>query len=75
MLHKKIGFRSKRAFDMDKEGVVAEDVQEQKRFIEARAGDHLMIEFQCDVCHFWNIQQQDPDLKEAKDYLLMVCIQ
>ena len=59
---------------MDKEGVVAEDVREQKRFIEARAGDHLMIEFQCDVCHFRNIQRRDPDPKEAKDYLLMVCI-
>jgi len=59
---------------MDKEGVVTEDPRERKRFIEARAGDHLMIEFQCDVCHFRNIQQQNPDLKEAKDYLLMVCI-
>jgi len=55
---------------MDKEGVVAEDVREQKRFIEARAGDHLMIEFQCDVCHFRNIQRRDLDPKEAKDYLL-----
>jgi len=59
---------------MDKEGVIVEDVWEQKRFIEARAGDHLMIEFQCDVCHFWNIQLRNPDPKEAKDYLLMVCI-
>jgi len=42
---------------MDKERVVVEDIQEQKHFIEARAGDHLMIEFQCDVCHFRNIQQ------------------
>jgi len=59
---------------MDKEGVVTEDPRERKRFIEARAGDHLMIEFQCDVCHFWNIQRRDADPKDAKDYLLMVCI-
>jgi len=59
---------------MDKEGVVTEDLHEQKQFIEARAGDHLMIEFQCDVCHFQNIQCRDPNPKDAKDYLLMVCI-
>jgi len=52
---------------MDKEGVVTEDLHEQKQFIEARAGDHLMIEFQCDVCHFWNIQCRDADPKDAKE--------
>ena len=45
-------FPIKQAFDMDKEGMIAVDSRDKNRFMVARAGDHLMNEFQCDTCHF-----------------------
>mmetsp|Transcript_17572 Transcript_17572/g.49643 ORF Transcript_17572/g.49643 Transcript_17572/m.49643 type:complete len:426 (+) Transcript_17572:14374-15651(+) len=33
---------------------------EQLRFKEARDGDHLMVPFQCDTCHFRNIMKRSP---------------
>jgi hypothetical protein len=37
--------------------------KEEVRFREARAGDHMMTPFQCDVCHFRNIYHRDPDAR------------
>lgn len=59
---------------MDSEGVVAEDPRDRKRFLTGRAGDHLMTQFQCDICHFRNIQRRNPDPEDWQDYRLMVCI-
>jgi hypothetical protein len=33
---------------------------DERRFKEARAGDHLMVPFQCPLCHFRNIMKRDP---------------
>lgn len=41
------------------------------RFKQARAGDFLMTPFQCDVCHFRNIQGRNPDATTEEDVLLM----
>ena len=44
------------------------------RFLSARDGDHLMVMFQCDLCHFRNIQQRDPNRRNASDAILLSCI-
>ena len=33
---------------------------DEERFMTGRDGDHLMCPYQCDLCHFRNIQQRDP---------------
>ena len=43
------------------------------RFKCARDGDHMMCPFQCDGCHFFNIQGRRPGVKVQDDVLLM-CI-
>ena len=55
--------------------MVEEDERESWRFLKARTGDHLMTNFQCDLCHFRNIQKRNPQENLiAKDKVLMVCI-
>jgi hypothetical protein len=45
------------------------------RFKCARDGDNLMVPFQCDVCHFRNIQKRNPrPLLYPKDALALQCI-
>jgi hypothetical protein len=48
---------------------------EEKRFTMGRNGDHLMCPYQCDLCHFRNIQKRDPLFENRKDRLLLQCIQ
>lgn len=68
-------FPIKSAMDMGPDGTMVEDPRDKSRFLSARAGDHLMHEFQCDLCHFRNIQGTNPRENEvAEDYLLMMCI-
>lgn len=43
-------------------------------FFEARAGDHLMCPFQCDTCHFRNIQGREPVDSQAEDGVLLAAI-
>jgi hypothetical protein len=40
----------------------------------ARAGDHLLIPFQCDLCWFQNLQYRDPLTNDRQDDLLLFCI-
>jgi hypothetical protein len=40
--------------EMDAKGKVLEEVDENERLKVARAGDYLMIPFQCKVCNFRN---------------------
>jgi hypothetical protein len=40
---------------MDEDGELLVEEDEDERFKVARAGDHLMISFQCELCHFRNI--------------------
>jgi hypothetical protein len=47
---------------------------DEKRFKVGRNGDHLMCPFQCDLCHFRNIQKRDPLFGHRKDILLLQCI-
>lgn len=43
------------------------------RFKCARDGDHMMCPFQCDMCHFYNLQGRRPGIKPQDD-VLMMCI-
>ena len=68
-------FPIKQALQKDGESIVKADKRDLSRYLEARMGDHLMTNFQCDNCHFRNIQKRDPLPGEiAKDNVLMTCI-
>ena len=45
---------------VDLDGLVVESAAEENRFRYGRAGDNFMTMFQCDLCHFRNIQKRDP---------------
>jgi hypothetical protein len=61
--------------ETDEEGIVIVDKRDRGRFLKARAGDHLMHAFQCDLCHFRNMQGRDPvEDEKVEDLKLMVCI-
>jgi hypothetical protein len=47
---------------------------DEKRFKVGRNGDNLMCPFQCDLCHFRNIQKRDFRPADVKDRLLLQCI-
>ena len=48
--------------------------QEMNRFKRGRNGDNLMTPFQCDKCHFVNMQKRNPSLHSVKDRYLMKLI-
>jgi hypothetical protein len=50
------------------------DAKDYDRFVVARAGDHLMVQFQCDLCHFCYIQRRSPEPGSVCDRLLLRCI-
>lgn len=52
---------------LDEEGNVIEKEKDRMRFMEGRAGDHLITPFQCELCHFRNIQQRDPVIGSEAD--------
>jgi hypothetical protein len=56
-------FPIRQKFDEDGEVLTEED--EDERFKAARAGDYLMIPFQCELCHFRNILGRDPDRNDS----------
>jgi hypothetical protein len=44
-------------------------------FEHARDGDHLMVPFECDICIFQKLRNEEyPNLNSYKDRLLMACI-
>jgi hypothetical protein len=45
----------------DEDGELLEDEDDAERFVTARPGDHLMVPFQCKLCHFQNISKRDPE--------------
>ena len=66
-------FPIKRVMDPDGEGI--EDVKDVGRFLKARAGNHFMCQFQCDLCHFRNIQRRGLVVGSVKHSLSLRCIQ
>jgi len=61
----------------DDEQLVAEERMETddtNRFQEARDGDFLVTQFQCDQCHFENCQHRSAVSTSVQDELALVCI-
>jgi hypothetical protein len=58
---------------VDDEGYDQTVEGDELRFRGARDGDHLMCPFQCDLCHFRNIQRRNPVPGLPKDKLLLQC--
>lgn len=54
----------------DEEGYVVTVAKDQGRFMYGRAGDHLLTTFQCDLCHFRNINLCSPISPGPDDFLL-----
>ena len=50
------------------------DPEEDDKFRHGRNGDHLMCPFQCDLCHFRNIQLRDPSGEGRQDRNMMIAI-
>ena len=45
-----------------------------RAFCQARPGDHLLVTFQCDLCIFRKLRQQDQSLSNPVDANLLACI-
>jgi hypothetical protein len=60
----------------DEEGIFLVSEEDKFRFGEARPGDHLFCPFQCELCHFRNIQGRSPVMGKALlgDTELMKCL-
>ena len=43
-------------------------------FKNGRNGDHMMVPFQCDICHFQNLKGQMPVPDSHQDNLLLLCL-
>jgi hypothetical protein len=56
---------------VDKDGEFLEDEDEYERFQIARPGDHLMVPFQCELCHFRNIMKRNPTVRVPEDQELL----
>jgi hypothetical protein len=58
----------------DEDGFVTLKNQDKHRFLIGRKGDHLTCPFQCDLCHFRNIQSRNPIETKVEDIRLLRCI-
>jgi hypothetical protein len=52
---------------LDEDGVDITAPGDEKRFKVAHAGDHLMTPFQCELCHFHNIYNTEPEPYDLED--------
>ena len=55
----------------DEEGVEIQRDDDDTRFKSARDGDHYLVPFQCDLCHFRNMQGRDPLPTSRVDAMVM----
>jgi hypothetical protein len=56
---------------MDDDGVDQTQLGDELRFLRGRNGDHLMVPFQCDLCHFRNIMKRDPWSSKWQDHEIL----
>jgi hypothetical protein len=56
---------------VDEDGDLLEDEDDYERFKFARPGDHLMVPFQCELCHFRNVMKRDPSVRISEDQELL----
>jgi hypothetical protein len=58
----------------DEDGFEWGPKEDATRFWVARAGDHLLVPFQCDLCSFRNLTRRNPSSSSPQDDLLLCCI-
>jgi hypothetical protein len=58
----------------DEDGYATLKAQDKQRFQIAWNGDYLMVAFQCDLCHFHNINRRGPIEYKSEDMMLLRCI-
>ena len=58
----------------DEDGLVYLGEEDKARFKCERDGDHLMVPFQCDLCHFRNLKGTNPEESDVRDQNLLVHI-
>ena len=46
----------------------------ERRYEAGRNGEHLLTNFQCDICHLLNIKGRSPDESDVKDKTLLETI-
>ena len=51
-----------------------DDEVEEKKFKHARNGNNFIVPFQCDLCHFRNIQGRNPGIQPQQDKTLLIGI-
>jgi hypothetical protein len=56
---------------LDDDGEELVDPSEASQFKEAWAGNHLMMPFQCQLCHFRNIMARDPVTSQDEDRAIL----
>jgi len=59
------------AMPKEADGEVVIEEKDKMRFLAARDGDHLVTPFQCELCHFHNIMERDPQDNLASDVRLL----
>ena len=52
---------------LDEDGKEMADPSGKGRFLKGRNGDHLMVPFQWELCHFRNVNGRDPSKTKLKD--------
>jgi hypothetical protein len=51
-----------------------DDPGEKDKYVKARNGDHLICPFQCDLCHFRNVQKRNPQMNSERDKRALTAI-
>jgi hypothetical protein len=51
----------------NEDGELLDNHLDERRFREGRAGDHLMMPFQCELCHFRNVYSRNPNFTAGSD--------
>jgi hypothetical protein len=59
---------------VDDDRIDQTQVGDELRYLHARRGDHLMVPFQCDLCHFRNIMGRNPWNSKWQDHEILECI-
>jgi CxxC motif-containing protein (DUF1111 family) len=62
------------AIPRDADGEIVLEEKDKLRYLEARDGDHLVTQFQCEACHVRNIVGRDPQMNLASDVRMIKLI-
>lgn len=66
--------RFPRHIPVDESGFEWRPIEDQRKYLHARDGDHLITPFQCDLCVFRNLQHRNPTASHLQDDFLLCCI-